>query len=158
MNKFRQGELSVLVASDLAARGLDVEDITHVINFDLPEDPEIYVHRIGRTARVGRDGTAWSFVTSEQGSLLTAIERLTNVEIRIMDYDDFTPGPIPQEVTAQRELSQERQDMLRIEHSRVPVAPPPPEQAADKSKFPGGLAPTSLPAKRMGGRVRTRRR
>ncbi len=81
MSKLRQGQLSVLVASDLAARGLDVEDITHVINFDLPDDPEIYVHRIGRTARTGRKGIAWSFVTPDQGDLLTRIEMLTNVQI-----------------------------------------------------------------------------
>ena len=158
MNKFRGGELSVLVASDLAARGLDVDDITHVINYDLPEDPEIYVHRIGRTARAGRGGTAWSFVTPQQGDLLTAIERLTNVEILSMEYGDFQPGSIPAEVTLQQEQSRERVEARRVEHSRVPLAPPPPSEAADHTKFPEGLIPTALPAKRMGGRVRTRRR
>ena len=158
MKKFRGGELSVLVASDLAARGLDVDDITHVINYDLPEDPEIYVHRIGRTARVGREGTAWSFVAPDQGDLLSAIERLTNVEIPPMAYNDFVPGPIPAEVTTQRDLAQEREESLRIEHSRVPLAPPSPKEAADAAKFPEGLVPTALPAKRMGGRVRIWRR
>src|SRR5262249_19658825 len=66
MEQLRKGELEVLVASDLAARGLDVDDISHVINFDLPEDPELYVHRIGRTARAGREGIAWSFVSPDQ--------------------------------------------------------------------------------------------
>src|SRR5690606_19592028 len=85
----RDGKLSVLVASDLAARGLDVDLITHVINYDLPEDPEVYIHRIGRTARAGRDGVAWTFVTSEQGDLLTAVEMLSNKMIPKLDYPDF---------------------------------------------------------------------
>src|SRR5262249_22905613 len=70
MESMRAGKLAVLVASDLAARGLDIEHISHVINYDLPEDPELYIHRIGRTARAGRRGIAWSFVTREQGQLL----------------------------------------------------------------------------------------
>ncbi len=93
MGKLREGKLEVLVASDLAARGLDVDNITHVINYDLPEDPEVYVHRIGRTARAGRGGVAWSFVVPDQGELLTNIEMLANVEIPKMEYPDFTPSP-----------------------------------------------------------------
>src|SRR5690606_9383637 len=81
MEDFREGKLSVLIASDLAARGLDVEHISHVINYDLPEDPEVYIHRIGRTARAGRRGIAWAFVTPDQGQLLTEIEKLAGVEI-----------------------------------------------------------------------------
>ncbi|MCE2882718.1 MAG: DEAD/DEAH box helicase [Planctomycetaceae bacterium] len=86
MEKLREGDLSVLVASDLAARGLDVDDITHVVNYDMPEDPEVYIHRIGRTARAGRKGVAWSFVVPDQGDLLTNIEMLANVEIPRTDY------------------------------------------------------------------------
>jgi superfamily II DNA/RNA helicase len=93
MKHLRGGTLSVLVASDLAARGIDVENITHVINYDIPEDPEVYIHRIGRTARAGRGGIAWSFVTSEQGPLLTAVEKLANIEIPKMEYPDFQPSP-----------------------------------------------------------------
>ncbi|MGD9691465.1 MAG: DEAD/DEAH box helicase [Phycisphaerales bacterium] len=93
MHKLRDGKLEVLVASDLAARGLDVDNITHVINYDLPEDPEVYVHRIGRTARAGRGGVAWSFVVPDQGELLTNIEMLANVEIPKLEYPDFTPSP-----------------------------------------------------------------
>ncbi len=93
MHKLRDGKLEVLVASDLAARGLDVDNITHVINYDLPEDPEVYVHRIGRTARAGRGGVAWSFVVPDQGELLTNIEMLANVEIPKLEYPDFIPSP-----------------------------------------------------------------
>lgn len=97
MTKLRSGQLSVLIASDLASRGIDVEGITHVVNYDLPEDIELYVHRIGRTARAGRGGVAWSLVTPEQGGLLTEIEKLINAEIPRLDYPDFVPGPPPED-------------------------------------------------------------
>ena len=158
MKQFKSGQLSVLVASDLAARGLDVNGISHVINYDVPEDPEIYVHRIGRTARVGRDGCAWSFVTPDQGDLLTAIERLTNHEIACCDYPDFSPGPVPAEISAKRDLARQREENSKVEHSRIRETPPTPEEAADTAKFPGGMVPADLPSRRMGGRVRTRRR
>jgi ATP-dependent RNA helicase DeaD len=96
MTRLREGGLAVLVASDLASRGIDVEGISHVINFDLPEDPEVYVHRIGRTARAGRAGVAWSFVTPGQGELLTSIEMLINTEVPKLDYPDFAPGEMPE--------------------------------------------------------------
>ncbi len=73
---FRQGRYRVLVATDVAARGLDVDDITHVINYDLPMEAETYVHRIGRTARAGASGDAISFCCKEDRALLTNIERL----------------------------------------------------------------------------------
>jgi ATP-dependent RNA helicase DeaD len=158
MSRFKRGDLSVLVASDLAARGLDVADISHVINFDLPEDPEVYVHRIGRTARAGKEGVAWSFASPAQGNLLTAIERLTNVEIPHQEYKDFTPGPVPADVVAKRERDEARQEDLRAEYSRTPEAPPSEQEATDESKFPGGVAPVALPTRRLGGRLRTRRR
>jgi len=77
MRKFRDGSIDVLVATDVAARGLDVSGVTHVINFDLPQDPESYVHRIGRTGRAGKEGTAWSFVTPREIDHLHFIERIT---------------------------------------------------------------------------------
>ncbi len=74
--EFRSAKTPVLVATDIAARGLDVEDISHVINYDLTPEPETYVHRIGRTGRAGATGTAVSFCTSEEHDTLRAIERL----------------------------------------------------------------------------------
>jgi len=158
MSKLRSGELSVLVASDLAARGLDVDDISHVINFDLPEDPEIYVHRIGRTARAGRNGIAWTFVTPEQGELLTNIEKFTNVEIGPAEYADFEPGPVPPEIEARRRAEEMRRASVANEASRAAVVPPAQAEAGNATKFPGGLVPTAVPSRRLLGRVKTRRR
>ena len=71
---FRSAKIVVLVATDVVGRGIDVTNISHIINYDLPEDIENYVHRIGRTGRIGKDGVAISFVTPEQGQHLTDIE------------------------------------------------------------------------------------
>ncbi|MDA0989877.1 MAG: DEAD/DEAH box helicase [Verrucomicrobia bacterium] len=76
LDGFKRGQFRVLVATDVAARGLDVEDITHVINYDLPMEAETYVHRIGRTARAGAEGDAISFCTAEDRSYLREIEKL----------------------------------------------------------------------------------
>ncbi|MBP1989262.1 DEAD/DEAH box helicase [Paenibacillus eucommiae] len=81
MRKFRDGSIDVLVATDVAARGLDVSGVTHVINFDLPQDPESYVHRIGRTGRAGKQGTAWTFVTPREIDHLHFIEKVTRHKI-----------------------------------------------------------------------------
>ncbi len=158
MQKLRSGQLEVLIASDLASRGIDVEGITHVINYDLPEDPEIYVHRIGRTARVGRGGIAWSFVTPEQGELLTRIEHLINTEVPKLDYPDFTPGPVPERVVREQQ-EKERADEAKV--NRYEAAAQQLNQtlaAPDARKFPGGIVPTKLPPRRMQGRVRSTRR
>ncbi|MFH1029001.1 MAG: helicase-related protein, partial [Pseudomonadota bacterium] len=74
--EFKRGEFRVLVATDVAARGLDIERLPHVVNYDLPQVPEDYVHRIGRTGRAGEDGIALSLVSPEEQSLLQAIEKL----------------------------------------------------------------------------------
>lgn len=81
MRKFRDGSMDVLVATDVAARGLDVTGVTHVINFDMPQDPESYVHRIGRTGRAGKEGVAWTFVTYRELDHLHFIERTTRHRI-----------------------------------------------------------------------------
>ena len=91
MKALRGNKLDVLVATDLASRGIDVNGITHIINFDIPEDPEAYVHRIGRTARMGAKGRAFTFVTREQGYELTRVENLINMEIEQMKVPGFEP-------------------------------------------------------------------
>jgi ATP-dependent RNA helicase RhlE len=81
--QFRSGEVPVLIATDIAARGIDIPGVSHVINFDLPEVPEQYVHRIGRTARAGADGQAAAFCSPEERGLLRDIERLTCQRIEL---------------------------------------------------------------------------
>ena len=86
---FKAGQIRVLVATDLAARGIDVDDVSHVINFDLPNIPETYVHRIGRTARAGASGIAFSFCEEEERAFLIDIERLTKQHIPRVDKHEF---------------------------------------------------------------------
>ncbi|BBY75990.1 ATP-dependent RNA helicase DeaD [Mycolicibacterium parafortuitum] len=81
ISQLKDGTIDILVATDVAARGLDVERISHVVNFDIPHDPESYVHRIGRTGRAGRSGTALLFVTPRERHLLGAIERVTRQKL-----------------------------------------------------------------------------
>jgi ATP-dependent RNA helicase DeaD len=84
VNQLKSGKLDILVATDVAARGLDVERISHVVNFDIPTDAESYVHRIGRTGRAGRTGDAISFVTPRERGLVKMIERATRQELTEM--------------------------------------------------------------------------
>jgi ATP-dependent RNA helicase RhlE len=83
LTAFKNGEIRTLVATDIAARGIDVDNISHVINYDLPNEPESYVHRIGRTARAGNQGTALSFCDETEGKLLYAIERIIKFKIAV---------------------------------------------------------------------------
>src|SRR6516225_7749875 len=89
MQAFREGEITYLVATDVVGRGIDVTNISHIINYDLPHDPENYVHRIGRTGRMGADGVAIAFVTPEQGEQLTAIEMFINMQPHQERIDGF---------------------------------------------------------------------
>lgn len=77
LRKFKEGSIDVLVATDVAARGLDISGVTHVYNFDIPQDPESYVHRIGRTGRAGKTGVAMTFITPREKSYLAVVERTT---------------------------------------------------------------------------------
>ncbi|MBU2701926.1 ATP-dependent RNA helicase DeaD [Sporomusaceae bacterium BoRhaA] len=81
MKKFRESKLEILIATDVAARGIDIDDITHVINYDIPQDPESYVHRIGRTGRAGRKGIAITFIQPREYRQLKLIERATKTRI-----------------------------------------------------------------------------
>jgi len=89
MRGFRGGQITVLVATDVVGRGIDVEGISHVINYDIPDDAENYIHRIGRTGRMGKDGVAYLFVCPDQGEPLTAIENITNKMIPPLRVEGF---------------------------------------------------------------------
>jgi ATP-dependent RNA helicase RhlE len=93
LQAFRAGEIKILVATDIAARGIDVSGVSHVFNFELPNVAEQYVHRIGRTARAGRDGIAISFVADDERPYLRSIEKLTRVRLE--------PAPLPENFQAQ---------------------------------------------------------
>ncbi|MGA8049902.1 MAG: DEAD/DEAH box helicase, partial [Burkholderiales bacterium] len=95
LKRFKDNELRVLVATDIAARGLDIEALPHVVNFDLPHVAEDYVHRIGRTGRAGVSGEAVSLVSHEDRPLLAAIERLINRQIEKRIIAGFEPGQAP---------------------------------------------------------------
>jgi len=82
MGRFRTGQVELLVATDVAARGLDIEHVSHVINYDIPHDPEVYVHRIGRTGRAGRAGIAITLISPRERRLLSEIERMTKTAIQ----------------------------------------------------------------------------
>jgi ATP-dependent RNA helicase RhlE len=89
LDQFRRGEVRVLVASDIAARGLDIDDVTHVVNYDVPNEPDTYVHRIGRTGRAGASGDALSLCAHEERGFLRAIERLVRRQIQVVRDHPF---------------------------------------------------------------------
>ena len=104
LERFRIGAGRVLVATDIAARGIDVDGITHVINYDLPNVPESYVHRIGRTARAGRSGVAISFCDAEERACLRDIEALIKLRIPVIaDHPWHAASPAPQPKTLHRQ-------------------------------------------------------
>jgi len=125
MKGFRGGKFDVLVATDLASRGIDVADISHIINYDVPEDPEVYVHRVGRTARMGAAGKAFTFITREQGDELTNIESLINQMIPQATLEGFEARPTPGDWDE------------RVGHAAGPApAAPPPRPAAPVVTLP----------------------
>ena len=89
LEAFRRGRVRVLVATDIAARGIDVDEVTHVINYELPNEPETYVHRIGRTARAGAEGQAISFCSAPERGYLHSIERLIHQQIQVVHLAEF---------------------------------------------------------------------
>jgi ATP-dependent RNA helicase RhlE len=98
LSSFKRGQVRVLVATDVAARGIDINDVTHVINYDLPDDIEAYVHRIGRTARAGASGAALSFCSPDEFGQLRAIERLIRRRVPVVSDHPFVselPAPQP---------------------------------------------------------------
>jgi len=104
MRGFRHGTIPVLVATDVVGRGIDVEGISHVINYDVPDEAENYIHRIGRTGRMGKDGIAYLFVGPDQGEPLTIIENLINKVIPALRIEGFEVSKARAGAPAAREL------------------------------------------------------
>jgi ATP-dependent RNA helicase RhlE len=118
---FRAGATRVLVATDIAARGIDVEGVTHVINFDVPNVPETYVHRIGRTARAGASGLALSLCDREERSWLVDIERLIGRRLARVDQHDHLPTEPPPPLTdlSPKRPARARRGMSNAGHGRA---------------------------------------
>jgi ATP-dependent RNA helicase RhlE len=95
LTNFKNGNIRVLVATDIAARGIDIDDLTHVFNYDLPDVPETYVHRIGRTGRAGNAGVAIAFCDAEEREELRAIQKLINKNIPVVEHHPFPAGTAP---------------------------------------------------------------
>jgi len=108
LTNFKNHKTRVLVATDIAARGLDIDDLTHMVNYELPNIPETYVHRIGRTGRAGASGVAFSFCDQEEWSLLKDIQKLINFNIDVMETHPYIPGNYQDTKTV---ISQKKQEL-----------------------------------------------
>lgn len=120
LNKFKEGKIRVLVATDIAARGIDVDSLSHVINFELPNIPETYVHRIGRTGRAGATGAAYSFCELEERPFLRDINKLTNQEIPIVSDHPYasTLNFVQEPVVAANPMNRRPASHARFKRSR----------------------------------------
>lgn len=128
MKRFRDAEIQLLVATDVAARGLDVEGVTHVFNYDIPLDPESYVHRIGRTGRAGTKGIAITFYSSADKPLLDAIEKGLNIKIPKQNLGNIKEDKKPASASEKSSQSQNRQPSSRRKKNESK------EDAAQKGK------------------------
>jgi len=124
-DRFKKDEITILVASDVAARGLDVKGVSHVINFDVPWQPDDYIHRIGRTGRAGAKGIAITLATREDNEAVAAIEKLTGLKIT-------RPGKA--EAKAEAPAPAAKQEKKPVKKAESP--PPKPERKADKKRQP----------------------
>ncbi|MBC7963744.1 MAG: DEAD/DEAH box helicase [Steroidobacteraceae bacterium] len=143
--EFKKGDFRVLVATDVAARGLDIERLPHVVNYDLPQVPEDYVHRIGRTGRAGEDGIALSLVSPEERPLLAAIEKLLTYAIPRQTLAEFpaTAARRSARVQALKQAAKAPRDRTQAKQAKAPAAGPAPRR---------GKAPAERPAPKTGRR------
>ena len=119
MDKFRRGNIDILIATDVAARGLDVDDIDLVLNYDMPQDNEYYVHRIGRTARAGREGIALSFVAGREFYKINDIQRFTKTKIKRMDIPTLKDI---EDRHSDKVLNKIREELEKKEYKKYEVA------------------------------------
>ncbi len=120
LESLRSGRSRVLVATDVAARGIDVNDVTHVFNFDLPDEPESYVHRIGRTGRAGAAGIAVALCSKAERPLLKAIERLTGSKVSPLEGMLIVPGPVDHPAAPTDHAAPRKADHAKVTPKRRP--------------------------------------
>ena len=124
LERFKNGEIRLLVASDVAARGLDIQGLSHVFNFDVPNHAEDYVHRIGRTGRAGRQGRALTLATPEDGKQVAAIEKLIGKPIPVGAVPDMAPAEL--DAAEDRPRRRRREDAIRSSTRDAGGSPPAP--------------------------------
>ena len=154
-NNFNEGSLRVLIATDLFARGLDIDHISHVINFDMPEDAEFYLHRIGRTGRAELHGESISFFTEAEIPLKEAAEAYMNQRIPVLD--------LPEDVELSDELIEDEKEVIRVPNVQVKIATKPNWQKEDEEDLAGRkravrLTPTKKPNSRFGNQKKGRKK
>ena len=113
LTSFRTGRVRVLVATDVAARGIDVDDISFVVNYEVPATADDYIHRVGRTARAGRAGAALTLVSPEEESALATIERLAGIRLERSTLNGFTDGRSEEQVRLTSEIGRLRSSPTR---------------------------------------------
>ena len=142
MKQFRAGEVKLLVATDVVGRGIDVSGISHIINFDIPQSSDDYVHRVGRTGRMGREGVAFTFVTRDEGDELTRIEILINkmlIEDKIEGFDAVDPAKAQRKAPPKVEFFGTGAPKAEADSEEPPVeepkpAPPKPKPFGSRTK------------------------
>jgi superfamily II DNA/RNA helicase len=124
LDRFKTGQINILVASDVAARGLDVKGVSHVFNFDTPWHPDDYVHRIGRTGRAGNKGRAFTFVSEEDAEAIGNVEKLTQAAIPVFGKKDLrvelAAPAVESEPVAEQRSQPEREEKPRRERAEKP--------------------------------------
>jgi len=139
LDRFKRGADWILVATDVAARGIDIQGISHVINFELPQEPENYVHRIGRTARAGSTGVAWSLVDPSEKKQVQAIEKMTHSRIAPLDFEVSHALPIEAapEVEPARKFKPDQNKKSAPKRKWPPKRKGPGDANASASQAPG---------------------
>ena len=108
LKDFKEGNVRVLVATDIAARGIDIDKLRYVINYDIPNEPETYVHRIGRCGRAGEEGVSISMTDAEENSYIKDIEKLIKQKIQIVDDNPFPQTDKPMTAAEKKEFEKEK--------------------------------------------------
>jgi superfamily II DNA/RNA helicase len=146
LDRFKSGEITILVASDVAARGLDIKGVSHVFNYDVPWQPDDYIHRIGRTGRAGKTGTAITLATKDDAEVIAAIEKLMGLPIKAMEGEAPHPEASRENGAAEPAPRPAKREQGRSARGRAPK-PEPAERAAAKPAE-RSERPVSKPAER----------